>query len=517
MLAKEKRTGASSIGLIIFFMGLLTFSPCLADTPQGKVVIVNSSPFEGKGGDPHTAYAAQASQCQNTVVFDGLTKKMADGRIYPALAKSWEFSKDFLSVKMTLDERPKFHNGEPVTAEDVKFSWERARKPELKFYAGGQIRRIVEKIEVVNDQQLVFHFTEIWAAFADRAAGVSIVPKSYTERVGDEEFAMRPIGAGPFRWIKHQQDVYFDIEAIDDHYRKAPFVKTINYKIVAEHPTRMAMLKTGEADMAFVDWASVGEVQKDPKLRIQWSKYTYVRTIFFYDLAFPDKPSPWHDIRVRKALAYAIDREGICKNVLHGSSEPWGDVLAPYHPGYDPNIKPYPYDPERAKQLLKEAGYPNGFETTLTTNLNTKPETEAVAAILRKVGIIAKLNVPEEGIWARAIMEKKLHGIGSMPGPWWGGFAHPGPSMMQLAEGYAWAFVTTPELGAAVKKLNQLMDEKEIIAEARKISKLYQEQMVRVNLWAKHIPYGLGPRIEYWENVPGWMYPSLFEYLKIKD
>jgi peptide/nickel transport system substrate-binding protein len=500
----------------------LGFSPfaalCEAKiVPKGKVVLVNGSPFEATGGDPHTCIGATCTQTLNTTVHEGLAKKMQDGKLLPGLAESWKFSDDSMSLRIKLNPKAVFHNGEAVTAEDVKFSYERAMRPKLKFIYGGELRRMIDKIEVLNPHELVLNFKELYPAFLDRAVHISIIPKAYTEKVGDKEFANKPVGAGPFKWVKGQQDVFYEAEAFEDHYRKVPFIKTFVYKIVQEHATRIAMLKTGEADISWIDWGSVGEVHGDSDIKLYYVKYAYVRTISFYDLLQQDKPSPWHDIRVRKALAYAIDKESICKSVLYDSSEPWGDVLAPWHPGFDPTIKPYPYDPEKAKALLKEAGYPNGFETTLSTNPNTKAETEAIAAILRNVGIIAKLNVPEEGIWTRQIKERKLHGIGSMPGPWWGGYTHPGPSMTQLLKDYPWAFVSTDEQDAAVRKLQTLMDQEQIAEQAKKLSKLYHDQMYRINLWAKHIAFGLGPKIDYWESVPGWMYPSMFEYLKLKE
>ena len=520
MLFAKKKVFLGVLSLWVLFGFLCVFfteTSFAQKAPKGKVVIVHGGPFEGKGGDPHTAYGACGMQFLNTTFHEGLVKKREDGRIYPALAKSWQFAKDGLSITFTLNEKARFHNDEPVTAEDVRFSYERAKAPEMKYAGGGELRRLLNRIEVINDRQLTFHFKAVWASFLDRAIHLSIIPKRYTEKVGNEAFANKPIGAGPFRWVNGQQDIFFEVEAFEKHYRKVPNIKTLVFKNVQEHATRIAILKAGEADIGFIDWGSVGVVANDPQVKLQYLKHAYVRTISFFDLAYPHKPSPFHDIRVRNALSYAIDREAICKRILFNSSEPWGDVLAPYHLGYDSSIKPDPYDPAKAKALLTEAGYPNGFETVLTCNENTRPETEALSAGLRKVGIITKLNVPEEGIWARLISEKKLTGIGSMPGPWWAGYVHPAASLSQLKKEYSWTFVTTDEQDDAVKKLDGLIDPKEIAAQARKVSQLYREQRTRINLWSKHIVYGLGPKIKYWESVPGWMYPSLFEYLELKE
>jgi len=500
---------------VIFVLGALP--GICADAPKGKIVYVSATAaFEGTGGDPHTAWGGQSMQTTNTVVHEALMVKKSDGRVYPALAKEWAFALDLSHIKIYLNETARFHNGEPMTAEDVKFSYERAARPDLKFATGGYLRMFVDRVEVVNKHEVIVHFKIPWALFVDAALGVAIIPKAYTEKVGDQGFAKKPIGAGPFKWLKYSQDVFWEADAVADHYRKVPHVKFIKHMQVAEDATRLAMLKTGEADMGGLTMAQIIEVRRDPNLRIQMTKYGSMRTICFFDLAFPDKPSPWHDIRVRKALSYAIDREAICKNVLHDAAEPWGDALAPYNPGYDPSIKSWPYNPKKARQLLKEAGYPKGFETTLTTNLYTKAQTEAIAALLRDVGIKAKLNIPEEATWARQITEKKLRGIGSMPIPWWSGYIHPAAALSALMEGNAWGYVTTPEQHGSLMKLMGLFDEKGIAAEARQLSKLYREQMVRVNLWARHSPDALGPRIAYWENVPGFGYASLFEYIKLK-
>jgi len=177
--------------------------------------------------------------------------------------------------------------------------------------------------------------------------------------VGDAEFAKHPIGAGPFKWTDYQQDVYVNVEAVEDHYRRVPQVKTLNCKFLTEGSTIIAMFKSGEADVVQIPFWNYPEVRNDPKLRTIWSKFTFGPSLIFYDLAFPSEPSPFHDVRVRRAASYAINRKAICEKVLHGAAEPWGDIFAPYQPGCDPNLKPTPYDPEKAKALLREAGYAN--------------------------------------------------------------------------------------------------------------------------------------------------------------
>jgi peptide/nickel transport system substrate-binding protein len=276
------------------------------------------------------------------------------------------------------------------------------------------------------------------------------------------------------------------------------------------------MLKSGEADVSWADPPTYLSILKDPTLKVLMSKFTYLRTLAFYDLAFPDEKSPFLDLRVRQAAAYAIDYRGITQNVEHGTAEPYGDIVPPYATGYDPSIKPWPYDPEKAKALLKEAGYPNGFDTIITSDNPVKDSTEAIAASLAKVGIRAKINIPEHGIWNREIREKKLKGLGSHPGPWWAGYSHPGMALnSHLGKTSDWVYYNKPEIADAVDKLMSMTDEKKMAPIVRQVSKQYREQLIRANLWAIHIPYVTGPRVKYWQNPPGHIFSSRYEFLEL--
>ena len=177
------------------------------------------------------------------------------------------------------------------------------------------------------------------------------------------------------------------------------------------------------------------------------------------------------------------------------------------------------YNPEKAKALLKEAGYPNGFDTMITADPPVRLGTEAVAVSLKKVGIRCKVNIPEHGIWVREIKQRKFRGLGSHPGPWWVSRTHPAVAFdSHLSAASPWSYFTTPEVDAELKKLARMTDQKEVAAQAAKISTMYrEEQMVRAPLWAWHIPYGLGPKVKYWENVAGWVFPACFEFLTLKD
>jgi peptide/nickel transport system substrate-binding protein len=505
-----------AIGVAVCFAVFMLAVPGTTKAdPKGEATFLVPTAFEMTGGDPHTMTGATASTIIS-LLYDSLVIKYVDGKYHPAIAKSWKVETNWKFIRFNLDRSASFHDGTPVTAEDVKYSLERQAR--MKGYWAPAFRRYIERVDVDNPDTVTVYFKEPYLMFfVALAKYLGIVPKHYVEKVGDVEFAKKPIGAGPFKIINIKQDVHVKVEAVNNHYRKTPNVKYLNELHVAESATRFAMLKAGEADLSWADPPTYQSCVADPNLTIIMSKYTYLRTLAFYDLAFPDEKSPFHDLRVRQATAYAIDYKGITKYVMHDTAEPYGDIFPPYATGYDPSIKPIEYNPEKAKALLKEAGYPNGFNTVITSDPPMKDSTEAISASLKKVGIQAKVNIPEHGAWNRMVREKKLRGLGSHPGPWWSGYTHPGLSLnSHLGKTSDWVYYNLPEIAEAVESLMLKTDEKEMIPIAREISKKYRGQLIRANLFAIHIPYVYGPRVKYWRNVPGHIFSSRYEFLELK-
>ncbi len=507
-------------GILTCLLFLVFVLPCPAQKtiPKGEVTVVVQEAFSMTGGDPHTAIGAGAMNITN-LIHESLVIKRPDGKMAPALAKSWQFSKDGLSVKFNLNERAKFHDGTPVTANDVKFSIERAMKPELKYVKAASMKDNLDRVEVTGDKQVTVYFKAPYPALLEWCAQhLSVIPKAYVEKVGDAEFARHPIGAGPFKWVDGQQDVFVDAEAVEDHYRKVPSVKTVHVKFIQEGSTIMAMLKSGEADIVQIPRENIPDVKKDPKLRIIWAKYVYAPTLAFFDLAFPDTPTPFSNMKVRQAASYAINRKAICEKVLNGSAEPWGDLFAPYHPGVDLNAKPDPYDPQKAKALLKEAGYPNGFDTTITFgHIGDNGESEAIAADLARIGIRAKLVDMEDATYMRNFREKKIRGVIRAPNPFWSGMLQPGVAVESTISSANFnSYVTSPKVEAAWKKLYAMSDEKAMAAQARIVSKLWHEAGLRYILWAVHQPFGISQKVKSYTPIAGRMQIVNLEYLELK-
>jgi peptide/nickel transport system substrate-binding protein len=286
-----------------------------------------------------------------------------------------------------------------------------------------------------------------------------------------------------------------------------------------EPSTAIAMLKTGEADISFITAAHLDEVVKNPNLKVTWDKYGIGLSIIYPDLRYPDKNSPWHDKRVRQAALYAINKDAISKDVLKEIYEPYGDIVTPYQPGYDSSVKPYPYDPIKAKALLSEAGYANGFDMTLTASVLENVLVQAVAADLRKVGIRANIEILDVGTFVSHIFGKKIKpGLYIDGTPFWAGERHPGLALGSTADPRVpFVYYIPKEITSAYEKLGKSTEIQDIEAKAKAVSRLFQEHLSRGGLFAKHRVWGIGPRVESWETVEGSIAITGLNYIKIKD
>jgi peptide/nickel transport system substrate-binding protein len=317
-------------------------------------------------------------------------------------------SPDQRAYEFKLREGVKFHNGDPFTAEDVKFSFLRAKSAKL-------LREKVREVTVVGPHRVRFQLHEPWPDFmafygtlATSAAWVA--PKKYIERVGDDGFKKHPIGLGPYKFVSNTPGIELVMEAYEGYWRKMPHVKRLVYRSVPEGTTRLAMLKRGEVDLAYLlDAPQAEEVRRDPTLKLAFSGGIGTFFLDFFDQW--DPKSPWADKRVRQAASHAIDRHGISEAETLGASKPAGNIV-PRTFEFALPLEPDPYDPAKAKRLLAEAGYPNGFDAG---DLHAYPPynamTEMVGNALGAVGIRTKVRTMERAAFFTAWASKKLRGV----------------------------------------------------------------------------------------------------------
>src|SRR5438105_9347 len=325
---------------------------------------------------------------------DALVKPMPGNPMAPSLAESWTMSPDGLSYEFVLRRGVKFHNGDPVTAEDVKFSMERYRGA-----ASGPYKARMAAIDVIDPYRVRFRFKHPWPDFmtfyGTMATGAGwIVPKKYVEKVGEDGFKRAPVGAGPYKFVSFSPGVELVLEANEQYWRKVPNVKRLVFKVVPDEATRLAMLKRGEADIAYsIRGELAEEIKKTPGLSLKAVGGAFTEWIALIDQW--DPKSPWADRRVRLAANHAIDRQAINQAEYLGLSKVTGSII-PSAFDFAWPAPLYAYDPQKAKRLLAEAGYPSGFDGGhINADLVYAQLAEHVANQLQTVGIRLKINPME--------------------------------------------------------------------------------------------------------------------------
>jgi peptide/nickel transport system substrate-binding protein len=421
---------------------------------------------------------------------DALVKPMPGKMLAPSLAESWTVSPDQRVYEFKLREGVKFHNGDPFTAEDVKFSFQRAK--------GKLLHEKVSEVTVVGPFRVRFTLREPWPDFltfyGTFASGAGwIVPKRYVEQVGPDGFKKHPIGLGPYKFVSSTPGVDLVMEAYDGYWRKRPSVKRLVFMSVPEATTRLAMLKRGEVDVAYLlDAPQALEVKRDPALRLAFSGGIGTYYLDFLDQW--DARSPWHDRRVRLAASHALDRKSLSEAETLGASRPTGNVV-PRTFEFALPIEPAAYDPAKAKQLLAEAGYPNGFDAG---DLHPWPPYlsmgEAVGGYLGAIGIRTRLRTMERAAFYATLESKKLHGLCVCINAVYGNAAS---RLSETVPGDgAFAYGSYPDIEALYRQQARETDRKKREAMLHQVQQLVHERVRYAPIMEFIWPSGIGPRVE---------------------
>jgi peptide/nickel transport system substrate-binding protein len=320
-----------------------------------------------------------------------------------------------------------------------------------------------------------------------------IAPKKYMEQVGVEGFKKHPIGLGPYKFVSHTPGVELVMEAFDGYWRKTPSVKRLVYKSVLEATTRLAMLKRGEVDIAYLLDAPMAEdIKRDPSLKLAFSGA--IGTFYLDFLEQWDPKSPWADRRVRLAASLAVDRKGLNEAENLGASRLTGNIV-PRTFDFAIPLEPHPYDPARARQLLAEAGYPNGFDAG---DVHPWPPYssvgESVATNLAAVGIRARVRTMERAAFYAALASKKLKGVCVCINAVYGNAASRLAQTIP-ADG-AFAYGSSPDVEALYRQQAGELDRRKRAELLRQIQTLVYERVRFAPIYDYIWPSGIGPRVE---------------------
>ena len=446
---------------------------------------------------------------------DGMVKPMPGNMATPSLAESFTMSEDSLTYDFVIRSGAKFHSGDPVTAEDVKFSFER-----YKGTANALLKERVAAVEIADERHVRFTLKKPWpdfVTFYSSASGAGwIVPKKYVEKVGDDGFKKAPIGAGPYKFVAFKPGIELTMEAFDGYWRKTPSIKRIVLKSIPDESTRLAALKTGEIDgIYWITGQLAEELQRTPGLKLAVS-HTASQWLYFPEQW--DPKSPWHDLRVRQAANLGLDRHNINQAIQLGHALLHDNAFVPAHFEFYQKAPPPPFDPTKAKQLLAEAGHPGGIDAgPLYCDAAFANIGEAMANSLREVGIRANPQPIERAAFYKSFAEKKYDKGLIMGGS--AGFGNAATRLEAFAvKGGSYAYGNYPEIDDLFARQAVELDHPKREALLFEMQQLVQEKVIAAPLWQLAALSGVGPRVgeSTLGQIPGDPWTSPYEDITLK-
>lgn len=364
----------------------------------------------GAGADPDNLDPANTDsntgEAFGHMMYNYLVKFDEKMNIVPDLATKWTQSKDGLTWTFFLRKGVKFHDGTPFNAEAVKYTFERFLGPE-KPLKSSLHTPIIKSVDVVDDYTVRFNLKTPFAFLLNNLAhSASGIVSPAAHKKWGKDLTLHPVGTGPFKFVEWVRGDHVTLARNDDYFGGRPHLEKIMVRTVKEDSARVLGLEAGDYDLIVrIPPEDVPRLMQEGKARIFAAQSNRALRI-----SFNAAKKPFDDIRVRQALNYAVDKESIVKNIYQGMASVIPDVVGPLNVGYAA-VKGYPYDPAKAKKLLAEAGYPNGFKTTLWTPqgryLKDYELSQAVQQQLQAVGVDAKLETFEWGAYLAAIRKPK--------------------------------------------------------------------------------------------------------------
>ena len=460
--------------------------------------------------DPHMHFE-RVGILVNINMFDSLLHRSAKLEFEPSLATSWKALND-TTWEFKLRKGVKFHNGETMTAEDVKFSFDRVLEPgkeKKKSPQYGNIRAIKD-VKIVNADTIHIVTDKPFPLLLERLVFFPIVPKKHVEKVGDEAFgSTAAVGTGPWKFVEWKRDQHIRLEAFDQHWRGKPAFKHLVFRAIPEFATQVAELKTGGIDlMREVSADLLPDIKNHPATTISTTPILRVHYV-----ALDMRSAPFDKKAARQAANYAIDKQAVIQKMMAGLGRQVATVVQPPAFGHDASIQPFPYDPKKAKELLAQAGFPNGTDITLhSSGVATRPIFEAIGQMLTEVGLRTTVKMWDPGpAWNKFFQAegKATHGTYGT----WGNYSvfdadavlHP----LYHTEPGGWI----GKHYARVEGLDKLIDEARGSVDQPKRKQIYsriqamiREEAPSIFLWTQNDTLGLSKKVSYEARADEWLW-----------
>jgi peptide/nickel transport system substrate-binding protein len=499
------RWGVLLVLVMLGMLGTLNRAAIAADADT----LVLALDTDQNNMDPHMHFL-RVGILMNINMYDSLLHKNTKLEYEPSLATEWQALNE-TTWEFKLRQGVKFHNGDAFSAEDVQFSFDRVLDPNTKSPQYGNIRGIKE-VKIIDPHTVHLITDKPFPLLLERVVFFPIIPKKHFERVGAQAFAeTAPVGTGPYKFVEWKRDQYLKMERFHEHWRGPAPIKNLIIRVIPETSTQIAELKTGGVDI-------VRNLAPDLIPDLKAHPNTYVSTAPILRTHYVEldmREPPFNKKEVRQAANYAIDRQAIVDKLMGGLGKVVPTVVNPMAFGYDPKVEAYNYDPKKAKELLKQAGFPNGTDITLHTGTSAafnRQLAEAIAEMLTEVGVRTNLKIWDPGpAWNKFFQGegKATHGfIGS-----WGYYStfdadailHP----LYHTEPGGWVgkwYTRVPGLDELIDVGRSTVDKEKRLVTYAKIQHLLKEEAPSIFLFHQHDMLGIHKRVEYAARGDEWIW-----------
>ena len=458
----------------------------LATAPAGaqpKDALTVDMPGDVATMDPHLQWDIESYTVYRNI-FDNLVTRDVGAKIAPQVSTGWRYS-DETTIVFDLRTDIRFQDGSPLTPDDVTFSVRRITNPAFKSPQLSQFDQITSA-DVTGPAQVTLHTKTPYPVLMAQLVKLSIVPKAYVEKVGDQKFNQEPLGSGPYRLRTWQRGVQSVVDSVDNYWRGKPPFRMVTFRAVPDGPTRIADLRTGRADITRgLSPDDAESVKFDKSLQLLPVATERVAYLFINTLATPTK-----DRRVRQAIAMAIDRDAIISSLQQGYARPVNVVLTPANFGYIADIPGWPYDPDRARALIKEAGAEGAVLSFITSPSYDRRLNEAVQQMLGDVGLKVEISVTDQPTFLRR-RQGTPEDAGSLSQGRWSCACQDtdGVIFPLFRSGSIWSKMNNPAFDAEVDAARIVLDPPTRLEHYRRAFQVLREEVPGIGLFQDYAIY----------------------------
>ena len=445
--------------------------------------------------DPHLQWDTNSYSVYRNL-FDNLLTRDTSGKIVPQVATAWHYA-DPLTIVFDLRSDIAFQDGGKLTPDDVAFSVRRITTPDFKSPQLSQFDQITAA-EMTGPAQVTLRTKTPYPVLLSQLVKLSIVPKAYVEKVGDQKFNQEPMGSGPYKLRSWQRGVQSILDASDAYWRGKPPFRSVVFRAVPDGNTRIADARTGRADIT-------GGLTPDDAAALKSERDLKVLSVATERVAYLFVNAQWgatKDKRVRQAIAMAIDRDTIIKALQQGYANPVDILLAPVDFGYVPDVKGWPFDLARARALVKEAGAEGATIQFLTAPAYDRRLNEAVQQMLADVGLKVDIVSVDFPTYLKRRQGRPEEAGNLAQGRWSCACQDADGVIFPLFHtGSIWSKYSNPEFDAAVDAARTTLDEKQRLADYHKAFEIMRDEVPGIGLFQDYALY-LARRELQWTPTP---------------